>query len=100
PLPHFPSEPAPAGAATPVRLNIYPDGGVSRFRAIGTPDAEARRRAVLRQLNALDPQELGAVLRAFWPAPAGIERRAASRPFATPAAVLTASDAAADAVGP
>jgi allantoicase len=98
-LHQFQSEVAPA-AATHVRLNIYPDGGVSRFRAIGTPDADPRRRAVLRQLNAMDPQEIGAVLADFCAAPAWIERMAASRPFATPAAVLAAADSAADAVGP
>jgi allantoicase len=27
----------PAGPATHLRLNIYPDGGVSRFRALGVP---------------------------------------------------------------
>jgi allantoicase len=86
--------------ATHVRLNIYPDGGVSRFRVFGTPDAEARRRAVLRQLNAMDEREIRPMLADFCAAPAWIERMAASRPFAAPAAVLAASDAAADATGP
>jgi 2-oxo-4-hydroxy-4-carboxy-5-ureidoimidazoline decarboxylase len=67
---------------------------------VGVPDAEARRRAVLRQLNAMDDQEIRAALADFCAAPAWIERMAASRPFAAPAAVLTAADAAADAVGP
>src|SRR6185503_6164695 len=74
--------------------------GVSRFRVIGAPEAEARRRAVLRQLNAMDAQAIGATLEEFCAAPQWIERMAASRPFATPAAVLAAADAAADAVGP
>jgi allantoicase len=86
--------------ASHVRLNIYPDGGVSRFRVVGAPDAEARRRAVLRQLNAMDGQEVRAALADFCAAPAWIERMAASRPFAAPAAVLTAADAAADALEP
>jgi allantoicase len=86
--------------ASHVRLNIYPDGGVSRFRVVGAPDAEARRRAVLRQLNAMDGQEVRAALADFCAAPAWIERMAASRPFAAPAAVLAAADAAADAVEP
>jgi len=99
--PHqFESTVVPGVGATHVRLNIYPDGGVSRFRVIGAPEAEARRRAVLRQLNAMDAQEIGATLADFCAAPAWIARMAASRPFATPAAVLAAADAAADAVGP
>jgi len=86
--------------ASHVRLNIYPDGGVSRFRVFGVPDAEARRAAVLRQLNAMDDQEIRTELADFCAAPAWIDRMAASRPFATPAAVLTTADTAADAVKP
>jgi allantoicase len=86
-------------AATHVRLNIYPDGGVSRFRALGTALPEARRAAVLRQLNALDAPELRATLADFCGAPAWIDRVAAARPFATPAAVLHAADAALDGIG-
>jgi allantoicase len=83
-----------------VRVNIYPDGGVSRFRAFGSPSADARRQAVLRQLNAIDDQEIAVLLADFCAAPAWIERMTASRPFASPAAVLTAADKAADAAGP
>jgi allantoicase len=86
--------------ASHVRLNIFPDGGVSRFRVFGTPDPGARRRAVLRQINAMDDQEVRAALADFSAAPAWIERMAASRPFATPAAMLAAAEAAADAAGP
>ena len=97
-LHEFRSELASGIRASHVRLNIYPDGGVSRFRVFGTPDAEARRLAVLRQLNAMDEPELRATLADFCGAPAWIDRMAASRPFATPSAVLAASDAAAEAV--
>jgi allantoicase len=85
---------------THVRLNIYPDGGVSRFRMFGIPSADARRRAVLRQLNAMDEQEVRALLADFCAAPAWIDRMASARPFASAPAVLTAADKAADAVGP
>lgn len=95
---HFDPEVTRGVPASHVRVNIYPDGGVSRFRVFGAPDAEARRRAVLRQLNAMDDQEVPAALADFCAAPAWIERMAASRPFATPAAALSASDAAAAAV--
>jgi allantoicase len=98
-LHRFDAEVAPGIPASHVRVNIYPDGGVSRFRVFGAPEPQARRQAVLRQLNAMDDQEVGAALADFCAAPAWIDRMAASRPFATPAAVLTASDAAAEAVG-
>ena len=71
-------------AASHVRLNIHPDGGVSRFRVFGTPEAAARRAAVLRELNAMDVRKRRAA--DFCAAPAWIARMAASRPFATPAA--------------
>ena len=85
---------------THVRLNIHPDGGISRFRVCGLPSAEARRRAVLRQLNAMDEGEVRALLADFSAAPAWIDRMAASRPFASASAVLAASDKAAEAVRP
>ena len=90
------------GAATPthVRLNIFPDGGISRFRLFGLPSADARRKAVLRQLNAMDEAEVRALFADFCAAPAWIDRMAASRPFASAPAVLTTSDKAAEAVGP
>jgi allantoicase len=88
-----------AAAATHLRLNIYPDGGVSRFRACGTPLPAARRAAVLRQLNALDAPELRGALADFCGAPAWIDRVAAARPFVKPSALLQAADAALDGLG-
>src|SRR5215471_5865744 len=49
---------SPQTTASHVRLNIYPDGGVSRFRLFSVPESAARRRAVLRQLNASDEPHL------------------------------------------
>jgi OHCU decarboxylase len=48
----------------------------------------------------MDAQEMRAAFADFCAAPSWIERMAASRPFATPADVLKAVDAAADATGP
>jgi len=96
----FAQELASRQPASHVRLNIYPDGGVSRFRVFGTPTADGRRHAVLRQLNAMDAQELGPALADFCGAPSWIDRMIAARPFASPSAVLAASDAAADAESP
>ena len=84
--------------ASHIRLNIYPDGGVSRFRVYGVPVPASRRAAVVRQLNAMDGPELRGVLADFCAAPAWIEQVAAARPFASAAAVLTAADAAAESV--
>jgi allantoicase len=80
--------------ASHVRLNIYPDGGISRFRVFTAPSTEARRAAVLRQLNAMDEPELRAQLAGFNGAPAWIDRMAAARPFTSAAAVLHTSGAA------
>ncbi len=85
---------APDVTASHVRLSIYPDGGVSRFRVFGTPMADARRAAVLRQLNAMDRPELKGALTDFCAAPAWIDRVAAARPFTSIDSVFAAADAA------
>jgi allantoicase len=88
---------APAVRETPashVRLNIFPDGGIGRFRVWGLPAADARRAAVLRELNAMDGPELRAHLADFCGAPAWIDRVASSRPFVSPQALLDAADTA------
>src|SRR5262249_11867322 len=85
-------------AASHVRLNIYPDGGVSRFRAFGVPDAGARAAAVRRPLNAADEPALRALLAVFCAAPEWLDRVAAGRPFSTAAAIQSASEQAADRV--
>ena len=50
----FEKELAAAGPASHVRFNIYPDGGVSRLRILGTPTREGRLREGLRWLNSLN----------------------------------------------
>jgi len=84
--------------ATHVRLNIFPDGGVSRFRVFGRLTARARVSAVLRLLNAADGPDLRARLGDICGAPGWIDRMAAARPYASAAAALAASDAASRAV--
>ena len=93
----FALEPS-AGPATHLRLNIYPDGGVSRFRVFGTPSPDARRHAVLRQWNAMDSAELAAAMADLCGAPAWIARMTVARPFTTADAVFAASDAASQAL--
>jgi len=87
---------SPWTTASHVRLNIYPDGGISRFRVFSEPDAAARRRAVLRQLNASDEPDLRALLADFCAAPEWIDRLAGKRPFSSSAALQSASEQAAD----
>jgi allantoicase len=92
-------EPAVAGMpATHVRLNIFPDGGVSRLRILGVPTALGRQRAVLRFLNSLGDHQVGVVLADFCAAPTWIEKVAAARPFASAAALIAAADRASDAL--
>ena len=95
-----PSTVSAPSASTHLRLNIYPDGGVSRFRVFGSPSPEARRQAVLRQWNAMDTPELAAALADFCGAPAWTARMIAARPFATADSVFAAADAASAALGP
>ncbi len=95
----FDSVLTPGVTATHVRLNIFPDGGISRMRIIGEPTAAARHAAVVRVLNLMDEPELRGVLTNFLAAPAWIDRMVASRPFAKPADVFAATEAAADGLG-
>jgi allantoicase len=46
---------AQAGPVGLVRLDAFPDGGLSRVRLIGTIDGEARRAAGYRWFNSLPP---------------------------------------------
>src|SRR5204863_9195150 len=92
--------PVASAMASHVRLNIFPDGGVSRFRIIGVPDAAARRSAVLRQLNTMDDPDLRGVLEDFCAAPDWIEAMIAARPFPSAAGVLEAAGRASEGVTP
>jgi allantoicase len=84
--------------ASQVRLNIYPDGGVSRFRVFGEPTQTGRQHAMLRLLNALPEHEARAHFQDFCGAPAWIDKMLARRPFDTPAALFSAANASADAL--
>jgi allantoicase len=94
----FGPELAPDVTASHVRLNIFPDGGVSRFRVFALPVPAARRSAVVRQLNAMDVPELRTILADFCAAPAWIDQMIAARPFGSPDAVLAGADSAARSV--
>ncbi len=51
----YEAELAALGPVTHVRLNVYPDGGVSRLRVYGSLDLEARRALGVKRLDALPP---------------------------------------------
>jgi allantoicase len=92
----FEAELTPAVVATHVRLNIYPDGGVSRFRAYGAPTPDGRRLAILHLLNSMDDQALQTVLEDYCAAPGWISRMMAARPYKSAQALLSAAEHAAD----
>jgi allantoicase len=96
----FASEVTPQTGASHIRLNIHPDGGVSRFRVFGSPLPQARRAAVLRQVNALDEQEVTWALADFFAAPEWLSHMAAARPFGSAREMLASAEGAADLVGP
>jgi allantoicase len=58
----FVSELDQRGPFTHLRLNIYPDGGVSRMRVWGTPSAEGRTALGLARLESMGPAEAEAAL--------------------------------------
>ncbi|HUP49360.1 MAG TPA: allantoicase [Thermoanaerobaculia bacterium] len=67
------------GPATHVRLNVHPDGGVSRLRIWGTASEAGRRSAAVQRVNtAADPV---ALLRSCCASPAWAEALASKRPF-------------------
>lgn len=56
---YFIDELASDGPHTHLRMNVYPDGGVSRLRVWGKATAEGRRTAAVRRVNTLfHPREL------------------------------------------
>jgi allantoicase len=70
-----------AAPATHVRLNMYPDGGISRLHVLGTPTRDGRMREGLRALNAMDDDAAREALAVCCGAPAWVEQMAADRPF-------------------
>jgi allantoicase len=75
-----------------VRLNIFPDGGVSRLRLFGEPSAAGRRATGLRWLDTLVPLQAELELLACCGSSAWAQAMARARPFATTQALETAAD--------
>jgi allantoicase len=64
-----------------VRMQIWPDGGVSRLRLFGTPSRAGREAWGIARLNALAPEEARAELKACCGSSAWAERMASARPL-------------------
>ena len=81
-----------AGPATHVRFQIFPDGGVSRLRVFGRPQAPADRKNALEKFNGLpDPRALRLLLDCCgsrtW-----AQQMAQRRPFAGETELFQAAD--------
>lgn len=82
-----------AGEATHVRLNIYPDGGVSRLRLYGFLSRDGARRIALEDLNALRPAAAASRLGACCGQLRWASELAARRPFRDPGHLMSEADA-------
>ncbi len=69
--------------ATEVRLQIFPDGGVSRLRLWGTVTTEGREAFGIERLNLLSPSDAERELLACCGAPSWARTMVAARPFAS-----------------
>ena len=86
----FVDELAARGPFTHLRLNAYPDGGVSRLRAWAKATENGRHAAVVRYINTLaDPER---DLRSCCGSSKWIEAVAKARPFADWRELITAAD--------
>ncbi len=77
----FEKELQPIGAVSHLRLNIFPDGGVARFRAFGRITPEGQLAAGLRSFNALEEPQAAAALLACCGAKNWVQQMLKQRPF-------------------
>jgi allantoicase len=97
---YFEDELRALGPVTHVRLSVFPDGGVSRFRVYGTLDREARQALGLRRLDTLLPSAAEAELRACCASTRWVRAMLARRPFHSVSALFAAADEAWSSTGP
>jgi allantoicase len=87
----------PHGPVTHVRLNIFPDGGISRVRLWGKPVASSARAARSAHsahsshstLDSLSPDEAREALQRCCGSTRWVDRLLASRPFGSPAGLAS-----------
>jgi allantoicase len=84
---------------THVRLNIHPDGGVSRLRVFGVPGKLGRERAALRWLDTRVPSELESALLPCLGSTRWARAVAAARPIASLDALHAALERTASELG-
>jgi allantoicase len=72
-----------AGPLTQVRLNVFPDGGVSRLRVYGTATERARKDEVARRVSSLHPTRAAEELHWCCGSSAWVQQMLAARPFRT-----------------
>ncbi len=77
---------------THLRLEVYPDGGVSRLRAFGRLTDAARDEALARHLASAEVDELREKLRACCAASAFVDRIVTERPFSPASRLLAHAD--------
>jgi allantoicase len=77
-----------------VRLNIYPDGGVSRFRVFGRAAQAADRLTGIARLNYLSRRQAAEALYDCCSSKKWVERVLARRPFADDSALLDSAEEA------
>jgi allantoicase len=82
------------GAATHVRLNIYPDGGVARFRVFGCAAQAADQLNGIARLNQLSRKQAAAALQDCCGSNKWVELVLAQRPFADEAALRDSAEKA------
>ena len=87
------------GAATHVRLNIYPDGGVSRFRVFGRAAQAADRLQGIARLNYLSRKQAASALYDCCGSKKWVEQVLARRPFANESALLDSAEEAFEELG-
>ncbi|RYE94342.1 MAG: allantoicase [Myxococcales bacterium] len=80
------------GPFTHLRLSIYPDGGVSRFRVQGSLTADGARRSLLRRLDTLSPEECTSELLACCHSRRWARALADRRPFRSAEALIEAAE--------
>jgi allantoicase len=90
-LPHPPARYA--------RLSIWPDGGVSRLRLVGTPSMHGREAWGITRLDTLPPEEAYEELLACCGSPVWARRMAERRPFGDLPAAKAEAERAADGLG-
>ena len=79
-------------AATHVRLRIFPDGGVSRLRLFGRPEAPANPADSLKNLNRLSQPKAIKTFLDCCGSRKWAEQMAKHRPFADPSELFAAAD--------